>query len=307
MRAFHFLILSFLVLATLSAQIQDHFDPDFFHNLEFAHRGGYAYGPENTIETIIYNLGNSTQAIEVDVQLTKDHQLVLFHDETVKRVLETSKNTKIHELTLEELQAIPLRGNEEESVFVPTLESMIDTLVTLVSNGEIRDFILELDFKPHDDDQLKPAVSELMRIIGSKEAEMGDQIYNYFFVSSFYPFVLREIRAQSSKIKTAFAVNSSPDRNKIKGKMGVLFAGMVIRKYDAQIIEPNICIITQKFVKKWNKKGILINGYTANTECKKEYLKTLNIAITSNCPGSTCNPDKSDQIKKGNKWCKRCD
>jgi hypothetical protein len=72
------------------------------------------------------------------------------------------------------------------------------------------------------------------------------------------------------------------------------------------IIEPNICMINDRFVKKWHKKGILINAYTANTKCEKKYLENFKIAYTTNCPIGSCEPDPSDQIGKPKKWCKKC-
>lgn len=303
----------FLLLPTLffslclstTAQTSDHFDPQFFHQQEFAHRGGYAYGPENALETILDNINNGHLAIEVDVQMTKDHQLVLFHDKTISRILASDSTTEVKYLTLAELLTIPYR--DHPNIFVPTLESLMDTLVTMIKLRQADDLIVELDFKPHGDGILKPAVEELLRILANKEAKIGPSIYNHFFVSSFYPFVLKTIREKNKVLKTAFAVNSNPNKHKFKGKSGVIFANMVIGKYDVQILEPNLCIITEKFAEKWHKKGILINGYTANTECQKAHLKKLQVAFTSNCPSSTCEPDASDQIENGKKWCKSCD
>lgn len=289
----------------LFAQSVNHFESDFFEQQEFAHRGGYAYGHENTIGTIINSLENHTPAIEVDVRMTKDFKLVLFHDETIKRVLEGNRDIKISELTLKELTQIPFSSEGGEMTFVPSLQDMIDTLSALAYRHP--DLIIELDFKPHEEGRLEPAVNELLSILAVQEAISGDNIYNHFFVSSFYPFVLKSLREKNKKVRTAFAVHNNPAHNKIKGKAGVLFAKMIIRKYDVQILEPNICLVTRRFVNKWHKRGILINTYTANTACQKEYLRTLNIALTTNCPSSECGFDKSDQMTKSKKWCKGCD
>lgn len=301
------LVAIFTISLLLSeAQTVNHFDSSFFEKQEFAHRGGYANGFENTIETIIYTLQNHSQAIEVDVQMTRDNQLVLFHDKTIKRVLEGNQDKKVSDLTLAELSAIPFTNSDGHPVFVSSLKALADTLASLVSNGTSLNLIVELDFKLHEDQLLEPAVNELINILSEKESELGDVIYNHFFVSSFYPQVLKSIREKSQKIKTAFAVHNNPDHNKLKGKAGVLFAKMVLRKYDVQILEPNICLVTKRFVEKWHKRDILINTYTANTECQKGYLKSLNIAITSNCPKSTCYAEESDQMTKAKKWCKSC-
>ncbi len=60
------------------------FSPENFNQLRIAHRGGYAYGPENTLEAICNNIRTrNIQAMEIDLQMTSDGYLVLFHDETL--------------------------------------------------------------------------------------------------------------------------------------------------------------------------------------------------------------------------------
>jgi glycerophosphoryl diester phosphodiesterase len=58
--------------------------------LVFAHRGS-PYFPENSKQAITdaYNLGFN--ALEVDINLTKDNKIILFHDETLTRLLKIEK------------------------------------------------------------------------------------------------------------------------------------------------------------------------------------------------------------------------
>jgi hypothetical protein len=68
-----------------------------------------------------------------------------------------------------------------------------------------------------------------------------------------------------------------------------------------------MCLITKRYVRKWQRKGILINTYTANTQCEKQYLEQFGIAYTSNCPlEPSCAGDPSDEPGKPVKWCKTC-
>ena len=52
----------------------------------FAHRGASAYAPENTLEAFRLAMEQGADGIELDVQLTKDGELVVIHDETIDRV-----------------------------------------------------------------------------------------------------------------------------------------------------------------------------------------------------------------------------
>jgi glycerophosphoryl diester phosphodiesterase len=279
------------------------FKPQNFKNYRFAHRGGYANGPENTIVTILNSLKGGAKAIEVDVALTKDNQLVLFHDKKINRILKTDLNIEISEIELKELQKIPLRNTSLGKQYVNSLKELVDTLAVFIPKNRIENFVLELDFKPYGK-KTKIAVNELHRIIKNKVASFGDTLYNYFFVSTFYPEVLKELKKVDPKIVKAYIVHNSPDDKKLLAKIAILLAPRFVRKYDVEIIEPNICMIDKRFVKKWKKRGKLINAYTANTNCEKEYVENFQIAYTTDCPDGSC---KRDTYGKQTNWCKNCE
>lgn len=276
----------------------------FFENQVFAHRGGYAKGPENTIETIMLSLHNKVTCVEIDVRLTKDKQLVLFHDETIERVLQTDKKIKISEITLAELKAIPLRDTRLGTVYISTFQDLADSLVKVIPSLNIN-FILELDWKPHGND-CESAIDELSKIVDEKTKVIGARLYEHFFLSTFYPDVLKYASKKVPQIVRAFAVIDSPDKGKLKAKLAVLLANHFIKKYKASIIEPSLCMVTERFVNKWHKRKILINAYTANSACEKEHLKKLKVAFTTNCPVGTCENDASDQMNDAKNWCKNC-
>ena len=54
--------------------------------LVWAHRGASGYAPENTIPAFQKAIEMGADGIELDVQLTKDGELVVVYDETLERV-----------------------------------------------------------------------------------------------------------------------------------------------------------------------------------------------------------------------------
>lgn len=289
-----------LITANTFVLGQSLFDENEFHTLRFAHRGGYSEKwAENTIPTIVHNIVVlGAKAVEIDVEVTADFQLVAFHDKTLTKLLHTDSEKTINEISLHELRSMTIRGHED--LEVPTLQQIADTLIYLAQH---HDFILELDFKPTSE----PAIIELMRIIIESELQLGEGLYNYFFISSFYPKALKSIRSKSNKIRTAFAVHSQPNENKLAAKAAIILAPIIIRKNECTIIEPNQCMVTKRFVKKWKKKNILINTYTVNSPCEKKYIASLGIAYTTNCIDGFCEKDFSGQTATPGKWCKKCD
>lgn len=55
--------------------------------ISYAHRGASEYAPENTMSSFHLGLEQGANGIETDVRRTKDGVLVLFHDQTLKRVI----------------------------------------------------------------------------------------------------------------------------------------------------------------------------------------------------------------------------
>ena len=69
-----------------------------------AHRGASAYAPENTTAAFDLAIEMGADAIETDVQLTRDRHLVLFHDSNIERT--SSGKGRIDDYMLVELQAL---------------------------------------------------------------------------------------------------------------------------------------------------------------------------------------------------------
>lgn len=66
------------------------------------HRGASGYAPENTIPAFKMALDMGADGVELDVQLTKDGEIVVIHDETIDRTSNGSGN--VRDYTLEELR-----------------------------------------------------------------------------------------------------------------------------------------------------------------------------------------------------------
>ena len=303
-----FIVFQMTAGVVFSQHFNSHFDREYFQKQRFAHRGGFANGPENTLQTITNNVRNGINAIEVDVHLTKDDQLVLFHDDTIHRLLDTEAKTLITEMTLAEIKAIPLRDSSQGVQYVCTLSELVDTLGAMIPELDAEGFLLELDFKPNGESMTR-GVDALFALLKPRLEQFGEGLYDYFFVSSFFPGVLKEIEKRDPKIVKAYAINHAPPYKKFKAKIGVFLAPIIVKRMSAEIIEPNLCMVSERFVKKWgaSKRDKLINTYTANTKGEKDYLHQFQIAYTTDCPNDCCLHDPNDPYIIPTRWCKDCD
>lgn len=94
--------------------------------LKSAHRGFTLDSPENTLASIQSASKNGFDLVEIDVQKTKDNQLVLMHDSTVDRT--TNGKGKVADKTLSEIKNLNINMAGFESVAqqkIPTLEQAL--------------------------------------------------------------------------------------------------------------------------------------------------------------------------------------
>lgn len=90
---------------------------DYAHRGLFDNEGGI---PENSMPAFDRAV-KSGYGIELDVQLTKDGEIVVFHDYDLKR--SSGVDIKVSELTFDELQSYGLFGTEER---IPKLSDVLD-------------------------------------------------------------------------------------------------------------------------------------------------------------------------------------
>lgn len=113
--------------------------------INFAHRGSSKICPENTMAAFKKALEQGATGIETDVQLTKDGQMVLIHDETLDRT--TSGTGWVKDYSLQELQELDA-GSKFDPAFqgerIPTLDELLElvkdsgTIVNIeLKNGTI--------------------------------------------------------------------------------------------------------------------------------------------------------------------------
>ncbi len=114
-----------IFLLTFFQQNNQLYDLSFNHLNEvevIAHRGSTLHAPENTLLAFSNALDEGASMIELDVHLTKEGQLVVFHDNDLKRL--TGVDVATIDLTQNELNTI--RINETHSI--PTLESVLSLI-----------------------------------------------------------------------------------------------------------------------------------------------------------------------------------
>ena len=96
----------------------------------WAHRGAIGYAPENTLEAFEWAVRLGADGVELDVHESKDHQIVVIHDERLDRT--SSGKGWVKDYTLEELKQFDYsRGTEfgkERQYTIPTMREVFELL-----------------------------------------------------------------------------------------------------------------------------------------------------------------------------------
>lgn len=114
-----------------------------------AHRGSSKEAPGNTLEALDIAIKNGADYAEIDVQETKDGELVLLHDKSLSRT--TGLNKNVWEVTLDEIKQLDSGSwfdKKYKGVKIPTLEEVIDHCkgkinlnIEIKTNGHEKDLI----------------------------------------------------------------------------------------------------------------------------------------------------------------------
>ena len=95
-------------------------DMEKFLNYKYAHRGFHGEGAEENSFSAYERAIERGYGIEIDIRFSKDGSLVVFHDETLKRVCGVDK--RVSDLTVSELKELRL-GNTADTI--PTLAELL--------------------------------------------------------------------------------------------------------------------------------------------------------------------------------------
>jgi glycerophosphoryl diester phosphodiesterase len=94
-----------------------------------AHRGASYDAPENTLASVNLAWTKNADAVEIDVYLSRDDQIVVIHDSTTKRT--GGKDAKVVEQTLDELRQLDVGSWKDEKYVgerIPTLAEVLATI-----------------------------------------------------------------------------------------------------------------------------------------------------------------------------------
>jgi len=224
---FRFLI-SFLTLITVLSCNK--------HNkvMVIGHRGAMGHIAENTIPSIKRALELGVDGVEIDVFICKTGELVVFHDEKLERL--TNSSGFIESLELDSIKKLIVLDKYR----IPTLEEVLELI-----DGKVK---LNIELKGYG--TASPTNNLINQYINN-----GKWTEDKFIISSFKWSELEEIRLLNNSIPIAALVNSN---------VNPLDALPFAKKIKAIAINPDFKDLNQENIQEIHSNGLKVFPYTIN-------------------------------------------
>lgn len=202
------------------------------------HRGGAKGFPENTLAAFKKAVELGADGVEFDVQLTKDGEVVVIHDELIDRTMSGSGLVKDHTLKeLRQMSAGEFFSPDFKSEKIPTLAEVLEVVQDLeVINIELKNYL------PYP--ELEEKVLKLV-----DQFEIRDQV----IISSFNHYSLQKVKKLQPEIRT-----------------GALLMAKIINPSDYAFkrgfnaLHLHFLTADQEIIDKSHFMGMQVNVYTVN-------------------------------------------
>ena len=208
----------------------------------FAHRGFSGKYPENTLLAFQKAIEAGADGAELDVQLTKDGEVVIIHDETIDRT--TDGKGYVVDYTYDELSKF-------DASYVYRGQMGFNKIPTL---REYFELVKDLNFITNV--ELKTGINEYLGI----EEKVYDLIKEFklekkVIISSFNHFSVLRMKKIAPELKYGFL---SED--------WIINAGAYTASHDVQCYHPRFNNLIPEVVEELKKNGLEINTWTVNKE-----------------------------------------
>jgi glycerophosphoryl diester phosphodiesterase len=220
----------------------------------YAHRGGAALRPENTIEAFDHGLACGADGLEFDVHLSSDGVVVIHHDDTLERT--TSGHGPIAARTAAELARLdagfhfrdrsgsfPFR---DRGIGVPTLPDVLRRYPSAL-------LIIELKVGG---ERLARRVADEVRAAGAVDRVA---------IGSFFPDALRAVRAYEPAIATG-AAKEETRWALYRSWLGLGIGRAPFREFQVPERSGRTTIVTRRFVAAAHRAGLRVKVWTVNGE-----------------------------------------
>jgi glycerophosphoryl diester phosphodiesterase len=224
------------------------------------HRGARGVLPENTLAAFKYAIENNIYVLELDLQITKDNQIIIYHDKSINTDICVGVSKSIKTLSLKEIKEYDC-GSKKNIKFpnqqtvsgekIPTLIELINLIQTEYKNKNIKMNIEIKTTKSLDTDHEVYNFSNTLIDILHKY-----NIANDIIIQSFDTRALKYVKEIDTSIKTSYLIE-----DKIQNIDSLINTS---KQLGVKIISPEYNLLDKQIVKKLQENGFEVLPWTIN-------------------------------------------
>ncbi len=236
--------------------------------LIIGHRGAMGYAPENTLVSFEEGIRRGADLLEMDVQLSKDGEVVVMHDASVERT--TNGKGHLRELSWRKIKTLDAGGWYNPEFAEERVPHLSDVIHRFRHRRNARrhpvGLVVELKTVRGSGGSLADAVVALLH---------DEHFLERAVVISFDAVALQEVRAAHKSLPIGLLYSDGADEARIEQA----------KKIGAQALFPRKTCVTAKGVAAAHKVGLSLGTWTANTKNEMKRLLTCGTdAIATNYP-----------------------
>ena len=210
-----------------------------------AHRGWHnKYAPENSLEAFKLALEKNL-AIEFDLQMTRDKQIVVFHDSNLKRICGIDKS--INSCAYEEIKNLKLKNSQET---IPLLSDVLKLV-----NGKV---LLDIEIK--NTKYIFRSVDVISHILNNYQGP--------YTIKSFNPLISYIYKKKNPNISCGVLVGDLKNIKVPKFFQNTFLNIRYLPLYKPDFIAYNVDLINDFIIAKLKKNNIPLHLYTIDTLAK---------------------------------------
>ena len=224
----------------------------------YGHRGARGEAPENTIAGCRHAVARGVRHLEIDLHLSKDGELVVVHDATIKKTV--GGPGKVASFTARELAKMDARASgtpwpNKRGTGIPTLTALVEAL------PEISHWQLEL--KSGRSAYNARLVDTLADWLQARPAGTGNKHPGYVVTSS-EPTLLTEMKRQLPEQETGYVST-------------IAYPNMIIESCACDYLVAHWSTMNPFMLRGLQRRGIHISAWTVNDATVIENLYRMHI------------------------------
>ncbi len=215
--------------------------------LIIAHRGDVKHFPENTLPAFESAIVKGADAIEFDVHLTKNGELVVHHDDYLSRVEQATGYIETY--TLQQLQSLDVGSWFDRRFAGLKMPTLSDVLA--LGNATVR-FEIEM------------CTATLPFLVAVIEAIAKKGLEERVELTSWHLPLLFRVKEINPRLRTGIFFEPFPEWMQLVERHGRILNWLVLSK--AQVAHLPLSLIDDDLVSRLHEKGLRVHGADLNSE-----------------------------------------